>query len=509
MRSVHRAISCRRATLLTDWAADELGTGAPTRADARTSRSRQPTRGGHPDLTLPKIRSKHRKKLKKAMGKLGRLVELVQRVYQVVDRPGRKPPRWSRELPDLGLTPNGRGLAGQIGPWQVAVTRRFQSQRFLVTVKPVYPDLVLTGHGLGLHLFSPEWPIGDRRFDDRVRVAGRAEGALALLDPDVRALARELVTKYRGSTGQSVMRAEVPRAKQIDGALRTQLELAGHLQRQWSLDLAGRLRQVAGRDDFIDLRQQALGALRRTFERMQPNGPGRRPWPVAPNLFIRLNAAAHLLYLPGDGRAAGVELIRRTLLDTSIPPVARRTALDLLLDESDRDAARPVLEEWLATPIEPAELRRAAIQACARRRVPGPLLRIDTATDEDAAEVVDALLELSGAEALPSYLEALGHEYPWARAAAARALGRVGDLDTIPALVAALDTDDRKVRRAVDRAILSIKDRFGAVQSGEVSIVAVEPLEGALSAVDEGGGGEVSLSGGGAPSEGRRSGEDP
>ncbi|MEM8996444.1 MAG: HEAT repeat domain-containing protein, partial [Acidobacteriota bacterium] len=156
-----------------------------------------------------------------------------------------------------------------------------------------------------------------------------------------------------------------------------------------------------------------------------------------------------------------------------------------------------------------AELRRAAIQACARRRVPGPLLRIDTATDEDAAEVVDALLELSGAEALPSYLEALGHEYPWARAAAARALGRVGDLDTIPALVAALDTDDRKVRRAVDRAILSIKDRFGAVQSGEVSIVAVEPLEGALSAVDEGGGGEVSLSGGGAPSEGRRSGEDP
>ncbi|MEO1086941.1 MAG: HEAT repeat domain-containing protein, partial [Acidobacteriota bacterium] len=448
-------------------------------------------------LPLPKVRSKHRKKLKKWSKRLDRFADAAETINRIAERTRQRSPRWTRDLLELGLTPYSRGLAGEIGPWKVAVTRPLQSGRFLITVKPVYPDMILTGHGLGLHLLSRKWPTGDHHFDDRVRVAGRAAAALVVLDPDVRRLATRLVTSYRGSVNHSVMRAEVLHKKHVDEALQTQLELAGHLQRQWSLDLSGRLQQVAEHDDFVDFRRKALAALRRAFEHTQPDGPGRRPWPVSPNLFIRLNAAAHLLYLPGDGRAAGVELIRKTLLDTSIPPIARRTALDLLLDESDRDAARPVLEAWLATPIEPAELRRAAIQACARRRVPGPLLRLDISTDEDAAQVVDALLEVLGAEAKPSFLQALRHEYPWARAAAARALGRTGDLDAIPALVAALDTDDREARRAADQAILSIKDRFGAVQSGEVSIVAVEPLEGALSAVGEDTvGGEVSLSDG-------------
>ncbi|MEM1180132.1 MAG: hypothetical protein AAGM22_17455 [Acidobacteriota bacterium] len=416
--------------------------------------------------------------------------------FEIFTKFGR-PPAWAEELNrDLNLGLNGHGLTGAIGPWPVAVTRPKKAEgRFRITFRRINSGLLITNHVLGLHYLSPERDLGDRGFDAEVRLAGRADDALALVDPRARELARRLVTDMRGSSTGSVMRAEVTEAEEVAGALDVMRELAQVLQRQSSLDLASRLQQAAAGDDALDLRSHALDRLTVEFRRVRPHGPADREWPISQATAVRLRGAAFLLYLPGPGRTAGLDLIRRTILDAGLPPEEREAALDLLLDESDRSAAGPILEEWMAQPIEPWTLRRAAILACGRRRILGPLLTLSPADDRNALDVVQALDAVADVTAQPQLIAALGHDSQAVPSAAAAALGRFGNLDAVPALGAALEAADPRqsqLRTSLEDALYAIQDRFGQSQAGELSIVALEPLEGSLSRIDPEAGG-VSL----------------
>ena len=81
--------------------------------------------------------------------------------------------------------------------------------------------------------------------------------------------------------------------------------------------------------------------------------------------------------------------------------------------------------------------------------------------------------------------------------AAAKSLGEVGDSKAVAALrqIAGHDRLFKSyLARQAEQAIESIKSRSGGSQQGEISIITVAPLEGAVSAADDTeAGGEVSL----------------
>ena len=428
---------------------------------------------------------------KSAAKKLFHLVR--QRLF-----PPKEPPAWASRADIPGLVATPQGLSGQVGSWQVEIVEQMEffsdASFFRMTVHPVLTGLVISPHP------DLSMPAGDIRlrnhdFDSRVRLMGDAGDALILLDPEVRTLVERLVTELGGSMSGQTLSADIDTESKLAMAAQDLLALAEHLERQHSTDLAEKLRQVVSAPhNFPDFRSEVLDVLRVQFKAAMWLTPAPVRISDSPWIRIRLDAAALLLYLDDEARAFAMELILKTLQSTSLLIGTRHAALDLLIEESDREAAKPVLEAWLSQPIEDSGLRRAAIRACARRLVLGPLLELEIEREADGVALLEALAEIGDPAAQGRLMRELGHPSLRIRTAAATALGRLGDLDAIPAVVESLSQNpDQDLRRAVTDATASIQERAGVFQSGEVSITQVGSLEGSLSRTDGPTGAEVSL----------------
>ena len=405
-------------------------------------------------------------------------------------------PGWASEVEIPGLVATPQGLSGQVGTWQVEIGKQeeFTSERiyFRITVLPVVTDLVIAprtnsrkARGISL---------SEKELDSRVYIAGDAGDALVLLEEEVRTLAERLVIELNGSMLGRMLEAEVDAESELSTAVQDLLALAGHLERQRSKGLAEKLRQVVSASNFPEFQSEAFDGLRAQFEASQRMAPAPVRVPDSPPVRLRLDVAALLLYLGEEARALAVELILKTLQSTWLEPDTHHAALRLLIEESDRETAEPVLEAWLSRPIEDPDLRRAAIRACARRFVVGPLLELEIESEADGVALLEALTEIGDPAAQKRAIRELDHRSQRVRTAAAATLGRLGDLDAIPALVNALsENPDRRLRRAVKEATASIQERAGVFQSGELSITQVSPLEGSLSSADGPTGSEVSL----------------
>ena len=406
-------------------------------------------------------------------------------------------PGWVSQVDIPGLVATPQGLSGQVGSWQVEITRKeeIRSERifFRISVLPVRTGLVIApatasrkAGGIRLH---------EKEFDSRVHIAGDAGDALILLEEEVRTLAERLVIELNGSMLGLKLAAEVEAESELSTAVQDLLGLAGHLERQHSKGLAEKLRQVVSTPHtFPDLRREALDGLRAQFEATRWQAPAPVGVPDSPLVRMHLDAAALLLYLDEEARTLAMQLILKTLLSTWLPAEPRHAALRLLIEESDREAAKPVLEAWLSKPIEDPDLRRAAIRACARRLVIGPLLELEIESEAEGLALLEAFAEIGDPAAQGRAIQELGHPSQRVRTAAATTLGRLGNLDAIPPLVDALSQNpDRRLRRAIQEATTSIQERAGVFQSGELSITQVGPLEGSLSHADGTTGAEVSL----------------
>ena len=410
--------------------------------------------------------------------------------------PPTSPPLTSKvEIPGLVATP--QGLSGQIGTWQVEIVQRqdprWDGRSFRITVQPVLTGLAISWR-TDVALAVGSIPLYDEIFDSGVSIEGDVSEALILLRPEVRSLAKQLVTELNGSMQGQTLKAQVYGESKLEETLQDLLELAGHLERQRSAGLVEKLRQVVSASNFPDFRREAFDALRAEFEASRRMAPAPVRVPDSPLVRLRLDVAALLLYLGEEARALATELILKTLQSTWLDSDTRHAALRLLIEESDRETAVPVLEVWLSRPIEDPDLRRAAIRACARRSVVAPLLELEIESEADGVALLEAFAEIGDPVAQGRAIRELGHPSQRVRTAAAMALGRLGDPEAIPALVDSLSqSPGRRLRRAVKEATASIQERAGVFQSGELSIVPVAPLEGSLSRADGPTGAEVSL----------------
>lgn len=229
-----------------------------------------------------------------------------------------------------------------------------------------------------------------------------------------------------------------------------------------------------------------------------PGGPLARS--VAEKLLgvrdaaLGLEAGRSLLDVPAHSAAAAKTLIR-IAASQHLDPAPRVSALEALAESRERPAALPTMAEILRRPGDHADVRAAALDGLVEARHSAELSAVQPASDAEALRLAEGLGNLDGS-AQDRLRELLVFPSGRVRAAAAASLGRVGDVSSVGALHGLVEDGFLKSAeaKAAAEAIEQIKAREGASQAGEISVVAVEPLEGAVSPVDaDEDGGEVSL----------------
>ncbi|MEM7516034.1 MAG: HEAT repeat domain-containing protein [Planctomycetota bacterium] len=414
------------------------------------------------------------------MSVLATLLILAALVYVI--RQLLKPPAWASIAPDLGLTATRRGIDGFLDGWQVEVRK---TDDFKIAVGPVTPGFSVQPAVLGQRFLNPGLSIGDERFDEEVLLEGDRSFALALLRPDVRASLLHLIIGQGGSVSDGWIRTQVERRSLVVEMVPLLIELAGQLRQPELTDLAPQVREVATSDDTPSVRRVALLELCDVLYGSDEAIKAARALRHEPDPELRREAAFVLLHSAGEYRGQGVEMVKELLLMPNVPEEERLStfsSFSTLIWRTDSEAMLPVLEAVLEAPTSSVALRQAVIHMCQRIRALELLLRFAVDSEAEWLQVIEALSEIEDPGAQPRLLEGLDQGERRVRIAALKALRKLGDVDAIPALAVAREgTEDRKLLRAIDKALIAIQHRTGVFQSGELSVVQTEPLEGALS----------------------------
>ncbi|MEO1366510.1 MAG: HEAT repeat domain-containing protein [Acidobacteriota bacterium] len=329
-------------------------------------------------------------------------------------------------------------------------------------------------------------------FDARVRVSGDPDLALGVLGQNVRR-AVSVVVNQGGAVKDGSMRMALDRLGQIPSRLDSMLGLAELLRRESGRDLPKLLAEQALRDGSPGVRLRAFRQLLESRPRDARTRSLAEKLLGARDAELSLEAGRLLVRIPERSSTAAKRLIQ-IASGRHVESSTRVSALEALTGSRGRPAAVPAMAAILRAPGEPPDVREAALGGLVRARRAEELLSIRPAGDREATLLAEGLGRLDGA-AQPRLLELLGHDSSRVRAAAATSLGQVGDVSAMAALHALAESglfksaDDRAAAEAMEQ----IKARSGASQGGEVSVVAVKPLEGAVSRSDDDEGGEVSL----------------
>ncbi|MEO1370179.1 MAG: HEAT repeat domain-containing protein, partial [Acidobacteriota bacterium] len=217
----------------------------------------------------------------------------------------------------------------------------------------------------------------------------------------------------------------------------------------------------------------------------------------APSPSLRFEAARTLIKAHPDRSDAAVRVLVELAPERSVDAYTRRVAIALLSKAERFAESTPVLAEILDRPDDDQTVRSAALEGLRRAEAFDEIVGVRPVNVREARTLL-TLYRRIGHAAQPRLLELLTVDDEEARDIAIDTLRRVGDLDAIPALHGVAESGtlwSAAAARAARRAIDEITDRLGGTQSGELSVVRLEPLDGALSPTNGSEeGGELSLS---------------
>ncbi|MGD8237326.1 MAG: HEAT repeat domain-containing protein [Armatimonadota bacterium] len=134
---------------------------------------------------------------------------------------------------------------------------------------------------------------------------------------------------------------------------------------------------------------------------------------------------------------------------------ARLAAIDCLAEFEDVGAADLLADTLANDPV--AEVRAAAITALAQIGTQSAVRSVEVGLDDEddfiAAAAAKALGRSGDLRGEGKLLEMLNSESPRRAAAAAEALGAIGSVEAVPGLVAALGNESSEVQRSAARAL--------------------------------------------------------
>lgn len=410
--------------------------------------------------------------------------------------------KWKVMAADLGLDfsaklMGSRMLQGRLRGFGVQITEKSggKSHRIVAEVHGVDPGFTLGKDSAFLRMTKPDIETGDQVFDERTRIEGDEDRALAVLGDEARRLTEIVVSGVDGGVKNMTLGATLSGIQQAPGFLETMIDLAQLLRRPRDKELPQLLAQRALEDSSRGVRLQAFRRLASSFYRTGEARDTAETLLDVHSSGLRLEAACVLLDDPDRGERASTalqDLATRQHVDSSI----RRQAVETLSLSNYRHAAIPMMAALLdSSRHEPPTVRRAALEGLVQTRAKNELLAVQPASAAEA-ELLASGLGFLDVEAQARLVQLLDHPEDRVRREAAVALGRVGALGAVAPLrkVAGPGSLFRSaVARAAESAISDIQNRAGGSQAGEISLVAVEPLQGAVSPADAGEGGEVSL----------------
>ena len=394
---------------------------------------------------------------------------------------------------------NGRRLLGRLRGFEVEVEEakdaRGHNKTIVARVQGVDPGFTLGKDNAVFRVIKPDIETGDQLFDERTRIEGDADRALAVLGDRERRLAEILISGLGGEVTRNTISVFIGSIDKAPSTLDSMLDLAQVLRRPQEEELPGLLGQRALEDPSRGVQLQAFRRLAHSFPGSNVARDTAERLLDAPYGSLRLEAARVLLADPDRAERASTvlqDLAARLHVDSSI----RREAIQRLATSRFRQAAVPTMVALLDSgKSEPPSVRHAALEALVQARAHQEMLVFEP-VDVAEAELLVRGLGRVGGSAQPRLLELFEHPEKSVQREAAVSLGKVGDLGAVAALrkVAGSDKLFRSaVARAAEAAISDIQSRHGGSQAGEISLASVEPLQGAVSLTEGSEGGEVSL----------------
>ena len=409
--------------------------------------------------------------------------------------------RWQKAASRLGLEVqqdflfSSPRLRGQLRGFDVEV---FQYDKAIgIDVHGVDPGFTIRRDSAIARMIRPDIETGDPEFDQRCRIEGDEDFVFAVLDYETRNAINLLVDRDDNKLSD-----------------RRMLDLAERLRRPTRAEVSKLLSKRAIEDPHQSVCLRAFRRLASGYYRSDELRETARALRDSQDISLQVEACRVLLR---DPDTEGAEAARKLMgvVQRHADPSLRRRALEAVAGSAFyRKDYVPAMAALLGQrdskpsdkPREAApELRPAALQGLVKARALDELLRVELSDDPDeAVDLARGLRQIGDVTAQPRLFELLRHSRDRVRAAAAEALGDVGDVRAVEELRKALDSrlvTKLTMGRAAESAIDQIKSRLGGSQAGEISLAKVEPLEGAVSPSDadfaaredDGTGGEVSL----------------
>ena len=259
--------------------------------------------------------------------------------------------------------------------------------------------------------------------------------------------------------------------------VRTTLELAEALASAAGDAVCPRLARHVAEDPLPEVRRLNLLQLHDKFTAARETLTTSRAALSDPSPWVRLAAARFL--------RAEVETLEALARDQQAPDQVAAEAVALLAARLAPERAGPLLVEILGS--RTGDAQRQAIEELGRlRHAPAYdalVVALDRADPRIAAAAAIALGALGDPRAETSLLAALGHEASELRLAAARALGELGSVASVAPLLALLESRglDTTARQAIRGAIAAIQSRLVGAGAGQLTVAAAESESGRLS----------------------------
>ena len=391
-------------------------------------------------------------------------------------------------------------LVGELDGFEVEIFKSRSGKRssIVIEVRPVDPGFSLRRHPAIATQAVRNVLVGETELDQRVLIEGDAALALAALDPEIRRTLDIVVVHGDGVVDDGMIRSTVRSIDHAPSTLDAMLVLARELRRPSPDKVPFLLAQRARHDPLATVRLRAFRELA-SCHGSAPLLATARSLRESSELPLGLQALSVLLHEPApEGTAAAEDLIR-LVKEKEFGVTLSRQALVALADSEFGELATSTLVAILADPGSYPSVRAAALQSLIRGRHLDELLALKPSSDAaEAARLARGLGSLRDVAAQPRLVEMLEHAEDGVRKAAAEALGEVGNLEAVRplrAIVRSAGVLSLAVAQAAESAIAEIQGRAGNSQEGEISLVGVSQLDGAVSAVDGAAvtkGGEVS-----------------
>lgn len=357
----------------------------------------------------------------------------------------------------------------------------------VVQVLDVDPWFTLGKDSAMARSIKPDIETGDPDFDETIRVEGDRDFALGLLSVDARRAVEKVVLTFDGKVEDGKIEVAVGKVEMVPKVLRPMLRLAELLHRPSSRELPARLAQHALEDPARGFRLQAFRQLAQEFYGTDELRNTARLLVGEEHLELRVEAAGILLHSGSEeDRNLGAETLTSLAGRTGGEIWLRRLALERLL----RGAPAALTAEFALGMVRrlntPPELRRSALGALIAVRAVDELLALEPGEYRflERADVARGLGTCGDPRAQPRLLEFLEYPNEAVRIAAARSVGAVGDLKAVPALRRAAGSRallKSELARVAGQSVTQIQERAGFAQAGEVALVTVETLVGAVS----------------------------